>query len=221
MASRDTRSCSLPLASSWASSVIAGTWRSRRSASKRRCSSALAVHGSCVVQPIWPSMSLMNWPILAAAASACSRWMRVSACLFSWYENQISNRPLVRSATQTTATNSATYFRNSRLPTWVAALADSRRIRPSAGPFRRVLAISLVVIRSPCWAWFAALPGKLHDQAVRAEGSEGLRAAGGLFAGVHSTGKIAHNPPSRPRFPAAAGPLSRGDPFRIESAIPA
>jgi hypothetical protein len=37
-----------------------------------------------------------------------------------------------------------------------------------------VLATSVVVIRSPVWAWFAALQGKLHDQAVWAEGIEGL-----------------------------------------------
>jgi hypothetical protein len=37
-----------------------------------------------------------------------------------------------------------------------------------------VLATSVVVIRSPVWAWFAALQGKLHDQAVWAEGLEGF-----------------------------------------------
>src|SRR2546423_10158714 len=51
MARRETRSCSLPEESSWASSVIAGTWRRRRSPSKRRWSSVPADHGSCVVQP--------------------------------------------------------------------------------------------------------------------------------------------------------------------------
>ena len=70
--------------------------------------------------------------------------------------------PLVRSATQTTATNSATYFRNRRLPTWLAALADSRRISPSGGR-SVVLATSPLVIRSPVLGWFAALQGKLHD----------------------------------------------------------
>jgi putative tryptophan/tyrosine transport system substrate-binding protein len=34
-------------------------------------------------QPSWLSISLMNWPILAAAASACSRWMRMSEALCS------------------------------------------------------------------------------------------------------------------------------------------
>jgi Transposase IS116/IS110/IS902 family len=43
------------------------------SASKRLCSSVLADHGSCVVQPTWLSISLINCPILPAAASACSR----------------------------------------------------------------------------------------------------------------------------------------------------
>src|ERR1041385_6781849 len=131
MASPETRGCSWRRASSCGSSVIAGPGRSSRSASKRRCSSALAVHGSCVVQPIWPSMSLMYWLIFPAAAIACSRWMRVSASLFSWYENQISNRPLVRSATDTTLTNSATYFRNSRLPKWVPTPAAIRRSSPA------------------------------------------------------------------------------------------
>src|SRR6516164_3355402 len=62
---------------------MAGTWRNRRKASKRRCSIEPADHGSCVVQPSWLSISLMNWPILAAAASACSRWMRMSDALCS------------------------------------------------------------------------------------------------------------------------------------------
>ena len=83
MASRDTRSRSLPVASTCASSVMAGTWRNSRNASKRRCSIEPADHGSCVVQPSWLSISLMNWPILAAAASACSRWMRMSDALCS------------------------------------------------------------------------------------------------------------------------------------------
>jgi hypothetical protein len=55
----------------------------------------------------------------------------------------------------------------------VAALADNRRISPLGGR-SVVLATSVVVIRSPVWAWFAALPGKLHDQAVWAEGLEGF-----------------------------------------------
>ena len=38
MASRETRKRSLPVESIWASSVIAGTWRSSRSASNRRFS---------------------------------------------------------------------------------------------------------------------------------------------------------------------------------------
>jgi hypothetical protein len=83
MASRDTFSCSWPAESISASSVMAGTWRNSRSASKRRCSSVLADHGSCVVQPIWLSISLMNCPILPAAASACSRWTRTSAAFCS------------------------------------------------------------------------------------------------------------------------------------------
>ena len=83
MASRDTRSRSLPVESICASSVMAGTCRSRRSASKRRFSSEAADQGSCVVQPSWLSISLMNWLILAAAASACSCWIRISAALCS------------------------------------------------------------------------------------------------------------------------------------------
>ena len=83
MASRDTFSCSCPLESISASSVIAGTCRNSRSASKRRCSSVLADQGSCVVQPTWLSISLMNCPILPAAASACSRWTRTSAAFCS------------------------------------------------------------------------------------------------------------------------------------------
>jgi hypothetical protein len=51
MASRDTRSRSLPLASSCDSSVMAGTWRRSRKASNRRCSIEPADHGSCVVHP--------------------------------------------------------------------------------------------------------------------------------------------------------------------------
>jgi len=43
-----------------------------------------ADQGNCVVQPSWLSISLLNWPILAAAASACSRWMRMSDALCSW-----------------------------------------------------------------------------------------------------------------------------------------
>ena len=83
MARRETRSRSLPEESTCASSVMAGTWRSSRSASKRRCSIELADHGSCVVQPSWLSISLMNWLIFADAASACSRWMRISEALCS------------------------------------------------------------------------------------------------------------------------------------------
>ena len=41
------------------------------------------IQGNCVVQPSWLSISLMNWLILAAAASACSRWIRISAALCS------------------------------------------------------------------------------------------------------------------------------------------
>jgi hypothetical protein len=52
-------------------------------------------------------------------------------------------------------------------------LADRRRIMPSGGR-SAVLATSVVVIRSPVWAWFAALQGKLHDQAVWAEGLEAI-----------------------------------------------
>jgi len=52
--------------------VIAGTCRSRRWPSVRRCSMVPADHGSCVVQPTWLSISLMNWPISWAAASACA-----------------------------------------------------------------------------------------------------------------------------------------------------
>ena len=72
MASRDTRNRSLPVESTCASSVIAGTCRNSRSASNRRCSIEPADHGNWVVQPSWLSISLMNWLILAAAASACS-----------------------------------------------------------------------------------------------------------------------------------------------------
>jgi hypothetical protein len=42
-----------------------------------------ADHGSWVVQPTWLSISLMKVLILAAADSACSRWMRISAALCS------------------------------------------------------------------------------------------------------------------------------------------
>src|SRR3954463_4535833 len=134
MASRDTLSCSLPVESSCDSSVMAGTWRRRRRASKRRCSSVLADQGSCTVQPSWPSISLTNWPIFAAAASACSRWMRISAVLCSWYENQISNSPLANSARQTTATNRPTYLRNSRPRTLASRenRGSTRRATPSA-----------------------------------------------------------------------------------------
>ena len=82
-ASRETRSRSRPEGSSCASSVIAGTWRNRRKASVRRCASVLAVQGNCAVQPSWASISLTNWPILPAAASACSCWMRMSEVLCS------------------------------------------------------------------------------------------------------------------------------------------
>src|SRR6516165_9644151 len=125
MASRDTLSCSWPLESISASSVIAGTCRNSRSASKRRCSSVLADQGSCVVQPTWLSISLMNWPILPAAASACSRWMRTSDAFCSLYEKKMSNAPLAMSATLTTATNRARYLMNSRLRTIEALDAGS------------------------------------------------------------------------------------------------
>ena len=72
MARRDTRSRSLPVESTCASSVMAGTCRNSRKASNRRCSIEPADHGNWVVQPSWLSISLMNWLILAAAASACS-----------------------------------------------------------------------------------------------------------------------------------------------------
>ena len=54
------RNCSRPDASSWATSVTAGTCRSRRTTSKRHSSSVLGVHGSWVVHPIWPSISSKN-----------------------------------------------------------------------------------------------------------------------------------------------------------------
>ena len=57
---------------------MAGTWRRSRTPSKRRSSSVPADQGSCVVHPTCAFVSRMNWPILAAAASACSRWMRIS-----------------------------------------------------------------------------------------------------------------------------------------------
>ena len=71
IASRDTRSRSLPDESTCASSVMAGTCFNSRKASNRRCSIEAADHGNWVVQPSWLSISLMNWPIFAAAASAC------------------------------------------------------------------------------------------------------------------------------------------------------
>ena len=40
--------------------------------------------GSSVVQPIWLWISAMNWPILAAAEAACSRWMRMRDASWSW-----------------------------------------------------------------------------------------------------------------------------------------
>ena len=52
---------------------MAGTWRNKRNASKRRCSGVTAAQGSCIIQPSWLSISLTNWLILPAAASACSR----------------------------------------------------------------------------------------------------------------------------------------------------
>jgi hypothetical protein len=57
----------------------------------------------------------MNWPILPAAASACSRWMRTSDAFCSLYEKKMSNAPLAMSARLTTATNRARYLMNSRL----------------------------------------------------------------------------------------------------------
>ena len=69
MASRDTRSRSLPVESTCASSVIAGTCRSSLNASKRRSWIEPADQGNWVVQPSWLSISLMNWVILAAAAT--------------------------------------------------------------------------------------------------------------------------------------------------------
>ena len=66
-----------------------------------------------VVQPSWPSISLMNWVIFEAAELACSLWMRTSAARCSRTVNQISTRLLVMSAVLMTATNSATYFQNS------------------------------------------------------------------------------------------------------------
>ena len=72
MARRETLSCSRPEASMSESSVIAGTWRSRRKASSRRCWMSHGFHAICVVQPIWPSISVTKWLILAAAAAACS-----------------------------------------------------------------------------------------------------------------------------------------------------
>ena len=49
-ASRDTRSRSLPVASTCDSSVMAGTWRNSRKASKRRCSIDPADHGGFVAE---------------------------------------------------------------------------------------------------------------------------------------------------------------------------
>ena len=74
----------MPDESTIESSVTAVTCLSSRRPSKRLCSIVLADQGSCVVQPIWLSISLTNWPIFAAAASACSRWMRISDALCSW-----------------------------------------------------------------------------------------------------------------------------------------
>jgi hypothetical protein len=72
MARRDTRKRSLPVESSCASSVMAGTCFNSRKASNSLFSSEPGDHGSWVVQPSWLSISLTNWPIFAAAASACS-----------------------------------------------------------------------------------------------------------------------------------------------------
>jgi hypothetical protein len=72
MTRRDTLRRSLPDESTCASSVMAGTCRNSRKASNRRCSIEPADQGSWVVQPSWLSISLMNWLIFAAAASACS-----------------------------------------------------------------------------------------------------------------------------------------------------
>ena len=84
-------------------------------ASNRRCSIGRADHGICVVQPIWLSISLTNWPILAAAASACSRWMRISDRLVLLILEPDLEQPVGQQRHADDATNSATYLRNSRL----------------------------------------------------------------------------------------------------------
>ena len=113
MACREMRSCSRPSLSSKASSAIAGTWRSSLRPSSSRCSVAAVSQDKWVVQPSWPSISLMNCVILEAAETACSFWMRNSAARWSRTVNQMSTRPLMTSAALVTATNRATYFQNS------------------------------------------------------------------------------------------------------------
>ena len=68
---REIRNSSRPAASSRAISVTAGTWRSRRTASKCHSSNVIAFQGDGVTQAIWASMSSTKLLMLDAADSAC------------------------------------------------------------------------------------------------------------------------------------------------------
>jgi len=80
-AKRDTSSCTLPVASSWTSSVMAGTSRSRRRKSISRCSRASAgsVKGTSIAARTCSSIPFTNCSMRVAAARACWRWSRTSA----------------------------------------------------------------------------------------------------------------------------------------------
>jgi hypothetical protein len=113
-ASRDTRSCSRPAASTCATSAIAGVSRNRRIASMRGSSRVTTPSGNCASQPSWRSISPTNWLILADAACACSFWMETSSRRCSRYENHASIVPFTISAAAAMVTNEITYFQNSR-----------------------------------------------------------------------------------------------------------
>ena len=115
---------------------MAGTWRKSRQASVWRCVSMLAVQGNCTVQPSWDSIWLRNWSIFAAAASACSCWMRMSEIFCSWKKNHVCDAALASRASVTTPTNKATYFTNNRLRN---ALSFNRCRRHEPSPRRRNL----------------------------------------------------------------------------------
>ena len=186
MVSRDTSSCSWPEASICASSVMAGTCRNSRSASNRRCSSVPSDHGSCVVQPSWLSISLMNSSILSAAASACSCWILISEDFVLLNRKTRPRKRHWRPApARPRATNSATYLMNSRLR------SDRRAGRRSCAgePIRRSAAsdaglmvhvsfhpIILAEISSPLWG-----EGQLVPPPHSITSSASARNVGGTF----------------------------------------